>query len=406
LNPFSTAAMDQTNSITDAARGAQPYTALADAKISIGGITAGLRDTRDYYNRDIKFIIVATIIIVLLILMGLLRAIVAPLYLIGSVLISYASALGIGVIVFQFLLGQELHWSVPGLTFILLVAVGADYNLLLISRIRDESPHGVRIGVIRTVGSTGAVITSAGLIFAASMFGLTLASITTMAEIGFVIGIGILIDTFLVRTITVPAVAALVGQANWWPSRLEPRTSAIKPARVVPTADSQSQLLAAAEKQAQDVLTATTPAEEVPTPHDHEIKSKTVVPPQVPQHGRHRNFNVRHAGNQLRDVSPAPGIRNGQKLGITPAVDLSLNDGPAINLEDAKTPTAAYDGQHPSETHGRHRLGTNGQHPPETNGHVPVKTPTVESSPEDDRADEPRWIGRWAVTAATFPAEY
>ena len=106
------------------------------------------------------------------------------------------------------------------MTFILLVAVGADYNMLLISRIRDESPHGVRVGVIRTVGSTGGVITSAGLIFAASMFGLLPASVSTMSEAGFIIGIGIVLDTFLVRTITVPALAALIGQANWWPSRL------------------------------------------------------------------------------------------------------------------------------------------------------------------------------------------
>jgi len=127
---------------------------------------------------------------------------------------------GIGVLVFQVFLGKDLHWSLPGLSFILLVAVGADYNMLLISRIRDESPHGVRYGVIRTVGTTGGVITSAGLIFAASMFGLLFASISTMAEAGFIIGVGILIDTFLVRTITVPAIAAMIGQKNWWPSQL------------------------------------------------------------------------------------------------------------------------------------------------------------------------------------------
>jgi RND superfamily putative drug exporter len=179
-----------------------------------------MADTRDYYNQDIRFIVIATIIIVFLILVALLRAIVAPLYLIASVLVSYLSALGLGVIVFQLILGKDLHWSLPGLSFILLVAVGADYNMLLISRIRDESPHGVRVGVIRTVGSTGGVITSAGLIFAASMFGLLAASITTMAQAGFTIGIGIVIDTFLVRTITVPALAAMIGQKNWWPSKM------------------------------------------------------------------------------------------------------------------------------------------------------------------------------------------
>jgi RND superfamily putative drug exporter len=226
LDPFSTAAMDQVNPITDAARGAQPNTALADAHISMGGVSAGLRDTRDYYHADFHFFVAATIIIVLLIMILLLRAIVAPVYLIASVVISYLSALGLGVLVFQVGLGQELHWSVPGLTFILLVAVGADYNLLLISRIRDESPHGIRIGVIRTVTSTGGVITSAGLIFAASMLGLMVASITTMIQVGFVIGVGILLDTFLVRTITVPAMAAIVGRANWWPYRWWPRQDA------------------------------------------------------------------------------------------------------------------------------------------------------------------------------------
>jgi putative drug exporter of the RND superfamily len=223
LNPFSTSAMDQVNSITNTARGAQPNTALADASISMTGYSATLNDARNYYNHDIRFIIALTIVVVFLILVALLRAIVAPLYLIGSVIISYLAALGMGVVMFQFILRQELHWSVPGLTFIILVAMGADYNMLLISRIRDESPHGIRSGVIRTVGSTGGVITAAGLIFAASMFGLLFASISTIAQAGFVVGAGILLDTFLVRTVTVPAMAVLVGRANWWPSRWRPR---------------------------------------------------------------------------------------------------------------------------------------------------------------------------------------
>jgi RND superfamily putative drug exporter len=132
------------------------------------------------------------------------------------------SALGIGVIVFQFLLGQPLTWSIPGLTFIVLVAMGADYNLLLISRLREESPHGIRAGVIHTVSSTGGVITAAGVIFAASMFGMLFASISTLVQCGFIIGTGLLLDTFLVRTITVPAIAVLVGKWNWWPSKPPP----------------------------------------------------------------------------------------------------------------------------------------------------------------------------------------
>lgn len=219
LNPFSAEAMDQVNQIYDVARGAQPNTALADATISMGGFPAALRDTRDYYQQDIRFIIAATLIVVLLTLMVLLRAIIAPLYLVGSVVVSYFAAMGIGVLTFQVLLGQELHWSVPPLAFVVLIAVGADYNMLFVSRLRDESPHSVRYGVIRTLGSTGGVITAAGLIFAASMAGLLFSSIGIVIQGGFVIGVGILLDTFVVRTITVPAVAALVGRANWWPSR-------------------------------------------------------------------------------------------------------------------------------------------------------------------------------------------
>jgi RND superfamily putative drug exporter len=222
ISPFSTQAMDLVQKITETAQAAQPNTQLEGASISMAGFPALLRDIRDNYNHDIRLIIGVTLLVVLVILVVLLRALVAPLYLIASVVISYMSALGIGVLVFQVLLGQELHWSVPGLTFIILVAVGADYNMLLISRIREESPHGVRFGVIRTVSSTGGVITAAGLIFAASMFGLLFASISTLVQAGFVVGVGILLDTFLVRTVTVPAVAAILGPANWWPSRPKP----------------------------------------------------------------------------------------------------------------------------------------------------------------------------------------
>jgi RND superfamily putative drug exporter len=155
---------------------------------------------------------------VFFILVVLLRAILAPLYLVLTVVLSYMSALGITVIVFQFLLKQPIFWNTPGVTFLVLVAVGADYNLLLISRIKEEAHRGMRAAVIRTVGATGGVITSAGLIFAASMLALTVSSIAAVVQTGFIIGIGLLLDTFLVRTITVPAIAVLLGDKNWWPA--------------------------------------------------------------------------------------------------------------------------------------------------------------------------------------------
>ncbi|MGB6126455.1 MAG: MMPL family transporter, partial [Gordonia sp. (in: high G+C Gram-positive bacteria)] len=158
--------------------------------------------------------------IVGLILMLLLRAIVAPIYLLATVVLNYAAALGIGVLVLQHIFGNEIAWPVPLVSFIVLVAVGADYNMLLVSRLREESVANTRLGVLRTVAYTGSVITSAGLIFAASMFGLMLGSIDVMVQIGFIIGIGLLLDTFLVRTIVVPALAALFGEVSWWPGRV------------------------------------------------------------------------------------------------------------------------------------------------------------------------------------------
>jgi putative drug exporter of the RND superfamily len=219
FDSFSTAAMDQVASILNTARGAQPNTSLSDASISVVGTTATYSAMRSYYNDDLRLIVIVTLLVVFLILVVLLRAIVAPLYLIASVVISFLAALGLGVLFFQFVLGDATYWNVPATAFIVLVAVGADYNLLLIARIREESGSGIRSGIIRAVRSTGGVITSAGIIFAASMFGLLFGSISTMVQTGFIIGMGLLIDTFVVRTITVPALAAMIGRANWWPSK-------------------------------------------------------------------------------------------------------------------------------------------------------------------------------------------
>jgi RND superfamily putative drug exporter len=219
FDPFSTQAMDQVQTILDTARGAQPNTSLSDATISMVGTTPMYSTIRSYYEHDLRVIIVLTLAVVFLILVALLRAIVAPLYLIASVVISYLAALGLGVAFFQFVCHQQIYWNVPATAFIVLVAVGADYNLLLITRIREEATNGIRSGIIRAVRSTGGVITSAGIIFAASMFGLLFGSVSTMVQTGFIIGAGLLIDTFVVRTITVPAMAALVGRANWWPGR-------------------------------------------------------------------------------------------------------------------------------------------------------------------------------------------
>ncbi|AFM16467.1 putative RND superfamily drug exporter [Mycolicibacterium chubuense NBB4] len=218
-DPFSAEAMALNRRIIDTANAARPNTSLADTSISVAGFPAVNSDLQQLLSADFKRLAAATLLIVGVILILLLRAIVAPLYLLGTVVLNYFAALGLGVLVFQYGLGHDIAWPVPLLAFILLVAVGADYNMLLVSRLREESMQNMRVGVLRTVASTGSVITSAGVIFAASMFGLIIGSVDMMVQAGFVIGCGLLLDTFVVRTITVPAIATLLREKSWWPHR-------------------------------------------------------------------------------------------------------------------------------------------------------------------------------------------
>ncbi|PBA33812.1 MULTISPECIES: RND family transporter [Mycobacterium] len=218
-DPYSSQAMNLAHKITDVANAARPNTSLANATVSMAGFPAVNSDIQHLLSADFHQLAVATLVIVGLILVLLLRALVAPLYLLGTVVLNYGAALGIGTLVFQYGLGKEIAWPVPLLAFIILVAVGADYNMLLISRLREESARNIRVGVLRTVANTGSVITSAGIIFAASMFGLMVGSVDIMIQTGLIIGCGLLLDTFVVRTLTVPAIATLLREASWWPQR-------------------------------------------------------------------------------------------------------------------------------------------------------------------------------------------
>lgn len=218
-DPYSAEAMDLSHQMVAVAEAARPNTSLAQARISVAGFPAVNSDIQRLLTADFIQLAASTLLIVGLILVLLLRALLAPLYLLGTVVLNYAASLGIGVLVFQWGLGDEIAWPVPLLAFIILVAVGADYNMLLVSRLKEESTRNIRVGVLRTVASTGSVITSAGIIFAVSMLGLMVGSIAIMIQAGFIIGCGLLLDTFVVRTLTVPAIAVLLREASWWPHR-------------------------------------------------------------------------------------------------------------------------------------------------------------------------------------------
>ncbi|MBF4616112.1 MMPL family transporter [Curtobacterium sp. VKM Ac-1376] len=192
----------------------------------VGGVTATAVDTNDTGIRDRTLIIPVVLVVILLILMLLLRSIVAPLVLIGSVIVSFAAALGVGALVFDHVFQfPGADPSVPLYSFVFLVALGVDYNIFLMTRVREEAlQHGPREGVLRGLGVTGGVITSAGIVLAATFAALGVIPILFLVQIAFVVAFGVLLDTIVVRSLLVPALAYDLGRHAWWPSRLS-RTS-------------------------------------------------------------------------------------------------------------------------------------------------------------------------------------
>lgn len=194
-------------------------TTLANADVEVTGSSSFNVDLHDLSQADFKLVAAIALVAVFLILVLMLQSVVAPLFLVGSVMLSYAAAMGLGVLVWQELLGHPLDWSVPPIAFVMLVAVGADYNLLLMKRMQEEAADGSKAGIGRAVALTGGVITAAGVIFAASTFAMMVASAVGLQQTGFTIGMGLLIDTFIVRTLIVPSAATLLGPAMWWPRK-------------------------------------------------------------------------------------------------------------------------------------------------------------------------------------------
>lgn len=190
--------------------------------VLVGGETAVAYDTQRASIADRNLIIPLVLLAILFILMLLLRSIVAPLLLIGTVVLSFAAALGVSALVFE----HVFHFpgadpSVPLFGFVFLVALGVDYNIFLMTRVREESiGYGTRPGIIRGLRLTGGVITSAGLVLAATFAALGVLPILFLAQLAFIVAFGVLLDTFLVRTLLVPALSYDIGHAIWWPSKL------------------------------------------------------------------------------------------------------------------------------------------------------------------------------------------
>jgi putative drug exporter of the RND superfamily len=195
-------------------------TPLEDGRVLVTGAAPFFTDVADVSESDLPIVILAVVLGIMVVLALLLRSAVAPFYLVATVLLSFASTLGLTVAVFQGLLHRPgLVWWLPIFLFVILVALGADYNIFLVGRIREEADRmPTRDAVIHGLSATGHVITSAGLILAGTFAALLVAPLGGMVQMGFAATVGILVDTFLVRSLLVPSIAILVGSASWWPS--------------------------------------------------------------------------------------------------------------------------------------------------------------------------------------------
>lgn len=226
-DPYETAAMDVIPRLRETTRDAVGASTLSGATAVVGGPTATNYDSRAATNRDfvvISPIVIAAIWIILALLLG---SVIAPTYLVLSVVLSFAAALGISIVIFEYIFGHNgIGYNSIAFIFVFLIALGADYNIYIMSRVREETrKRGLAEGTRYAITRTGGVITSAGIILAGTFSVLTTFPLLSLFQLGFTVMLGILLDTFVVRAIMVPAIVMKLGELNWWPSKT-PRAGA------------------------------------------------------------------------------------------------------------------------------------------------------------------------------------
>jgi RND superfamily putative drug exporter len=218
--PEGIARIDQ---IRTAAEEALKGTPLANAKIYMAGTASTYKDWADGSKYDLWIAGVASLCLIFIIMLIITRSFIAALVIVGTVALSLGASFGLSVLLWQYILGIRLHWMVLAMSVIILLAVGSDYNLLLVSRIKEEITAGIKTGIIRAMGGTGKVVTSAGLVFAFTMASMVVSDLRIIGQIGTTIGLGLLFDTLIVRSFMTPSVAALLGRWFWWPQIVRPR---------------------------------------------------------------------------------------------------------------------------------------------------------------------------------------
>ncbi|MDT5336213.1 MAG: putative drug exporter of the superfamily, partial [Mycobacterium sp.] len=224
-DPATVEGISHIDAIKQAAKEAIKGTPLEGSSIYLAGTAATYKDMRDGSYYDLLIAGISAVTLIFIIMLIITRSVVAAAVIVGTVLLSLGASFGLSVLLWQHLIGLELHWMVLAMSVILLLAVGSDYNLLLVSRFKEELHGGLKTGIIRSMAGTGSVVTSAGLVFAATMATFAFSDLKVMGQVGTTIALGLLFDTLVVRSFMTPAIAAAMGKWFWWPQIVRSRAA-------------------------------------------------------------------------------------------------------------------------------------------------------------------------------------
>jgi putative drug exporter of the RND superfamily len=231
-DPSTLEGISKIDPMLNAANNSVNGTPLGNGNFYMAGTAATYKDMRDGAKYDLMIAALAALALIFIIMLIITRALIPALVIVLTVALSLAAAFGLSVLVWQDLLGIQLHWLVLPMAVIILLAVGSDYNLLLVSRFKQEIHAGLKTGIIRSIAGTGKVVTSAGLVFAITMGSMITSDLRIIGQVGTTIMIGLLFDTLVVRSFMTPSIAALLGRWFWWPLNVRPRPAsrALQPA--------------------------------------------------------------------------------------------------------------------------------------------------------------------------------
>jgi putative drug exporter of the RND superfamily len=222
-DPASAEGISRVDPIKSAAEEALKGTPLENVKLYLTGTAAMVKELVTGSKYDLLIAGVAALSLIFIIMLIMTRSFIAALVIVGTVALSLGASFGLSVLVWQYLVGIQLHSLVLAISVIVLLAVGSDYNLLLVSRMKEEIGAGIKTGIIRAMGGTGKVVTNAGLVFAFTMGSMVVSDLRTVGQLGTTIGLGLLFDTLVVRAFMTPSIAALLGRWFWWPQQVRPR---------------------------------------------------------------------------------------------------------------------------------------------------------------------------------------